>query len=152
MAPPRVEADFAKNAQTCVGGIQMMIRFLAAGAVATALMSSAAMAQTLENVQGRVMVDRGSGFSDTGPGALKAGDIVKVVAGGASVNYGGGVVIPVRAGQSYKVSKVYGQGAGANPNDQGDPRYLALGLAGAAAIGCAVVCGDGNDGQVFISP
>lgn len=129
-----------------------MLKTLAAAALVMGLMSSAAMAQSLENVQGRVQVDRGSGFTDSGAGPVKAGDVIKVVGNGTvDVNYGGGVVIPVKSGQSYTISKVYGQGASGNPTER-DARRLALGLAVAAAVGCAVVCRDGNDGQVFLSP
>lgn len=112
-----------------------MYRIIAAAFMAACLMAGAASAATLENLQGQVFVDRGDGFVTADEGVVKVGDRVQVKTGRASINYGGGVVIPVRRGQTVTVSEVYGQGT-TGPNTGPD----ALTVAGAALITAGIVC------------
>lgn len=133
----------------------MMHRVLTAASIALCLAAGAASAATVEQVKGRVFVDDGAGFVPFSGGIVKVGDRVKATAGSASINYGGGVVVQVRAGQTVAVSEVYGQGT-SNPSGGNNFRNLALALGGTAALFyCLIECdSDENSGNnVFpISP
>lgn len=131
----------------------MMLRVLAAAALAMGLMAGAASAATLENVKGAVSVDRGDGFAPVSGGTVKTGDTVKVAIGGsASINYGGGVVIPVRSGQTIKVSDVYGvNGGGSTAQWQRDYLYWSVGTS--AFLGIPFLLDDNGKGnRVVVVP
>lgn len=87
----------------------MMLRLIAAASLALCLAAGAASAATVEQVNGKIFVDSGSGFAPSSGGVVKVGDRIKATTGSASINYGGGVVVPVRAGQTVTVSEVFGQ-------------------------------------------
>lgn len=123
----------------------MFLRFLSAAAIAMCVVSGAANAATLENLSGRVFVDRGAGFVPADEGTIKIGDRVKATAGTASINYGGGVIVPVRSGQTVRVSEVYGQTTGRPQPQTPTLTETAAGVALAVGIACIGFCGDDDD-------
>lgn len=134
----------------------MIFRILGAASLALGLMAGVASAATLENVKGSVFVDHGQGFIPFGGGTVKTGDQVRVRAGSASINYGGGVVIPVRAGQTVRVSAVFGADLGPERRPQtsgiSDPTALAIGAALSVGIACIGFCRDDDERTFIASP
>jgi hypothetical protein len=85
-------------------GLRMHAAWASVLAIGAALMFTAAHATVLTNIQGSVMVDRGSGFqsvSATSP--VAAGDRVRAVGGSADIVYDDGIVQKVAQSQTVAV-------------------------------------------------
>ncbi|MBT3070326.1 hypothetical protein KKP04_05530 [Rhodomicrobium sp. Az07] len=114
-------------------------------------MATSAHATVLTNIQGSVMVDRGSGFqpvSVTSP--VVAGDRVRAIGGSADIVYNDGLVQKV---QSQTVAVLSRGGAGSGPDEQGgfsgDLPLIGAALGVGIGAGVALATNDSDDDGGF---